>query len=57
MDDELRQQIIELLKGSMTLEVDTSSEYTGGMDGQDLYEDRHTLKLMIDGELIAEASL
>lgn len=57
MNDELRQQIIKLLKESLTLEVDTNSEYTGGMNGQDLYEEVLTLKLMIDGEVISEASL
>ena len=57
MDDELRKQIIQLLKESLTLEVETSSNYTGGMDGGDLYEDQHTLKLLIDGEVISERIL
>lgn len=57
MDDELRGQIIELLKEELTLDVETSSEYTGGMDGGDLYEDRHTLKLLLGDEVISTVSL
>lgn len=57
MDEELRAQIIELLKEELTLDVETSSEYTGGMDGGNMYEDRHTLKLLIGDEVISEVGL
>lgn len=57
MDKALREQIIELLKEELTLDVETTSEYTGGMDGQDLYEDRHTLQLKLGDDVISEVSL
>jgi len=33
MDEALRQQIIEFLKEELTLDVETTSNYAGGMDG------------------------
>lgn len=57
MDEELQAQIIELLKEELTLDVETTSNYTGGMDGGDLYEDRHTLKLLIGDEVISKIIL
>lgn len=57
MDEELKEQIIEFLKENLTLDVDTSSSYTGGMDGGPMYEDSKTLKLLIDGEVITEIGI
>jgi hypothetical protein len=57
MDEELREQIIEFLKENLTLDLDTQTNYSGGMDGGPLYEDSKTLKLLIDGEVISEIGL
>ncbi|GBO89133.1 hypothetical protein [Marinobacter salsuginis] len=57
MDEELRELIIEFLKENLTLDLDTKTNYSGGMDGGPLYEDSKTLKLLIDGEVISEIGL
>ncbi|WP_372997498.1 hypothetical protein [Marinobacter sp.] len=57
MDEELKELITEFLKENLTLDVETSSSYAGGMDGGPMYEDSKTLKLLIDGEVISEIGL
>lgn len=57
MDEELKAELIHFLKQSLTLDVETESNYTGGINGQDLYKESHTLKLMIDGDVISTVSL
>lgn len=32
MDEELKEQVLELLANSLTIDIDTKSEYVGGMD-------------------------
>lgn len=53
-----REEIINLLRESMRLEVEITSEYTGGMDGSgNLYRDSHTINLTLDGEIVSSISL
>lgn len=53
-----REELIEILRESVRLDVETTSEYVGDMDGSgSLYKDFHTLKLVIDGEVISQVSL
>ena len=42
-------QIMDIVRNSLYLEVDqvTRSEYTGGMDGGDLYKERKTVKIRL----------
>ena len=51
------EEIMALLRERLRLEVTTKSMYTGGMDGQPLYEDAHTVQLLLDGEIISEVDL
>ena len=57
MDEALRQQIIEFLKEELTLDVETTSNYAGGMDGGSMFEESITLKILIDGEVITEIGI
>lgn len=58
LSDEMVTAIITLLKDNLTIDVKTTSEYTGGMDGSNsLYKDSHTILLKLDGEVISEAYL
>ena len=57
LSDEMKSDVIQWLKDSMQLEVETKSVYTGGFNGRDLYENSHTLKLTLDGQLITEVYL
>jgi len=54
---ELKQEIIAWLMDSIQLDVETKSDYTGGMDGGYLYRNSHTLKLSLEGQLITEVYL
>ena len=42
-------QVMDIVRNSMYLEVDevTRSEYTGCMDGSDLYKERKTIKIRL----------
>jgi hypothetical protein len=52
------EQMIAYLKENLRLNIRTSSEYTGGMcDSGNLYEDVHTVQLILDGEIISEVTL
>jgi len=57
MDPELREQILQLIREELTIDVTTDSIYTGGMDGGDLYRDVHTVNLMLGDEVISSVSL
>ena len=52
-----QQQVMELLRDKLRIEVKTTSEYMGSMTDGPLYKDCHTLTLMLDGEVISEVSL
>lgn len=51
------QQVIEYLRENLTIDVETSSEYTGGMDDGPCYRDHHVIRLLLDGEVVSSASL
>lgn len=57
LSEEMVEAIIELLKDNLTIDVKTTSEYTGGYDSGSLYKDCHTLQLKLDGEVISEVYL
>lgn len=52
-----RDEIIELVRQSLRIKVETTREYTGGMDGESLYRDQHTIQLIFDNEVISETYL
>ena len=45
----LQEAVVNILRESLRLEVDenTHSEYTGGLNGQPLYEDRKSIKVTL----------
>lgn len=53
----LNEQIAEYLRENLRLEVETTSEYNGGMNDGPMYTQRHTVQLILEGEVISEASL
>jgi hypothetical protein len=57
MDPELREQILQLIREELTIDVTTESTYTGGMDGGDLYRNVHTVKLILGNEIISSVWL
>lgn len=57
MNDELREAILQLIADKLSIDVTTKSEYTGGMDGGDLYKNCHKVQLCLDGEVISEVYL
>lgn len=53
-----RDELVAFLRANLTLGVKTTSDYVGDMHGGDsLYQDHHTLTLILDGEIISEVSL
>ena len=54
---ELKDELVEWLKEAITVDVETRSQYTGGLNGTDLYVNTHILKISIEQELIAEVYL
>jgi len=51
-----QEELIAFLRENLRLDVKTTSEYTGGMDGP-LYVDRHTVQLTLGDEVLSEVSL
>ena len=50
-----KDELIEYLKYNLRINLQTTSEYTGGMDGSgQLYKDSHTIQLVLEGEVISE---
>lgn len=55
MNTEQQLEIKQYLLDNLSLEVETISEYTGGMDGSgQMYKDTYRFKLVVDGEVISE---
>lgn len=53
-----RDELLALLRESLRIEVTTERHYTGDMDGSgSLYIDSHTIRLILDGEVISEANI
>lgn len=58
MDEDLKFELKQFLRENLSINVETTSEYTGGMDGSgQLYKDYHTIQLILDGEVISEECL
>lgn len=55
-DSMSRQEMLQLLRESLSVNVDTTNQYVGG-EGDSMYEDRHTIQILLDGEVISECSL
>jgi len=54
----LREAILQLIAETLTIDVVTRSEYIGDMDGSgSLYKDSHTLRVLLEGEVISEVYL
>lgn len=52
------QMVTEYLRKNLRIDVETTSSYTGDMDGSgSLYSSSHTIKLVLDGEVISETSI
>jgi hypothetical protein len=51
------EEIIELLRTRLRLNVKAGSSYTGGMDGGPMYRPTQTIQLLLDDEVIAETDL
>ena len=49
LGDFVREQSVKMMRECLRLEVDerTHSEYTGGYDGRNLYEDRKSIKITL----------
>ena len=55
MDEDQEQELFEYLKQNLRLNLKSTSEYTGGLDGSGcLYKDCHTIQLVLEGEVISE---
>lgn len=53
-----RDELIALLREKLRIEVQSSSEYNGGMDGTgEMYSRVSTIQLILDDEVISEATL
>jgi hypothetical protein len=58
MNEEQEQELFEYLKQNLRLNLKSTSEYTGGLDGSgSLYKDSHTIQLVLEGEVISEEYL
>lgn len=58
MNDDLREAVLQLIAETLTIDVVTKSEYTGGMDGSGcLYKDTYQLQILLEGEVISEVYL
>ena len=51
------EKIAEYLRDNLRLEVETISNYNGGMSDGPMYTDSHSIKLVLNGEVISEVSL
>lgn len=54
---EFEYAVQEYLKANLRLNVKTDSVYNGGMDGGQMYNNYHTVQLVLDGEVISEVTL
>lgn len=58
MNEYQEQELFEYLKQNLRLNLKSTSEYTGGLDGSGcLYKDYHTIQLVLEGEVISEEYL
>lgn len=52
-----REELIAFVKENLSLDIESSESYTGGMDGTDMYSTSHVIKLMFCGETLSEEYL
>lgn len=58
MSEEQEAELFIYLRDNLKLNLKTTSEYTGGMDGSgQMYKDCHTIQLVLEGEVISEEYL
>lgn len=50
------EEVLYLIQHRLSIEVQTESVYTSSTEGY-LYEDQHTVQLILDGNVISECSL
>lgn len=54
MNEELREQIVKLIKDNLAIDVKTESVYIGDlMGGNPLYKESHTITLEFNGEVLS----
>lgn len=57
-EEQLKEFILGVIAEHLRIDLKTTSEYTGGMDGSgQMYQDSHTIRLMLDGEVISSEYL
>ena len=47
-----KEELIKFLKENLSIEIETDSVYTGGMDGP-LYKDIYRINLLLENEVIS----
>jgi len=52
-----REDVIQLIKENLTLDVNSTSEYVGDMGEGSMYEERHTIEIRFDGEVISSIAI
>jgi len=53
-----REDVIQLIKENLTLDVNSTSEYVGDMgEGGNMYEERHTIEILFDGQVISSIDI
>ena len=58
MNEDQKQDMFEYLKQNLRLNLKSTSEYTGDLDGSGyLYKDCHTIQLILEDEVISEEYL
>lgn len=58
MDNQLEEQIKQYLRDNLRLDSRTDSVYNGGFaSGGTMYDQRHSVQLILDGEIISEVTL
>lgn len=57
MTEEMQEMIREYLRDNLRLDVCTDSVYNGGMNEGPMYTNYHSIKLVLDNEVISEVSL
>lgn len=50
----IREEARQLIRDELRIDVQTTSEYTGGMDDGPLYRDSHKIVLTMGDEVISE---
>lgn len=51
------EELLEIMRTRLRIKAETSSAYTGGLDGGPAYRDCCTIQLLLDGEVISEAPI